>query len=228
MIDKDLIKFGKVSLGSGFHHTDGENGILNFLPEQYKKFMPMTMDGEIIAGDITQYSGKHPFIKFAFINLIQETVFDTSLQQKILNMYDISEKTVGFFNWKNIINEGHLSWSINSFTEKSMKPFIWGQVPIFNTVYDNLKYIRKLGFDLFDDIIDHSYDSIEDPIKRIDAVVTQLEKICSWSIEDCQSYKKQNMSRFIKNRTIAQELRDYKFEQMMLENLQKVFDGFRS
>jgi len=225
IIDKDLIKFGKVSLGSGFHYTDGENGILNFLPDQYKKLMPMIVDGKFEGGDENQYFGSHPSIQLAFINLVQETAFDTSLQFRILDIYNIKEDFVGIFNWKNLTNKGHLSWQLNSFTEKSMKPFVWGQVPLFNTVNDNLKYIRKLGFDLFDDIIDHSYDLIEDPIARIDAVVVQLEKICQWSIDDCQSYKKQNMARFIKNREIAQELHDYKFDQMTLNNLQKVFDN---
>ena len=228
MIDKDLIKFGKVSLGCGFHFTDGENLILNFLPEQYKKLMPMIIDGEFKGGSDNTFFGSHPSIQFAFINLIQETAFDSSLQLKVLDIYNITEDNVGFFNWKNITNKGHLCWSINSFTEKSMKPFVWGQVPIFNTVYDNLKYIRKLGFDLFDDIIDHSYDLIEDPIERIKAVVDQLEMICSWSIDDCANYKKQNMVRFIRNREIAQELHDYKFEQIALDNLQKALDKYNT
>ena len=226
MIDKDLIKFGKVSLGCGFHFTDGENGILNFIPEKYKKLMPMIVDSKFRGGNDNTFFGSHPSIQFAFINLIQESAFDSSLQLKVLDIYNITEDNVGFFNWKNITNKGHLSWSSNFFSEKSMKPFVWGQVPIFNTVYDNLKYIRKLGFDLFDDIIDHSYDMIEDPIARIDAVVNQLEKICQWSIDDCIDYKKQNMARFIKNREIAQELYDYKFEEMALNNLQKAIDKY--
>jgi hypothetical protein len=226
MIDKDLIKFGKVSLGCGFHFTDGENDILNFLPEKYKKLMPMIVDSKFRGGNDNTFFGSHPSIQFAFVNVIQESAFDSSLQRKILDIYNITENSIGFFNLKNITNEGHLSWSVNSFTEKSMKPFVWGQVPLFNTVYNNLKYIRKLGFDLFDDIIDHSYDLIEDPIARIDAVVNQLEKICQWSIDDCIDYKKQNMARFIKNRTIAQELHDYKFEQIALDNLQKALDKY--
>ena len=67
---------------------------------------------------------------------------------------------------------------------------------------------------------------IEDPIARIDAVVNQLEKICQWSIDDCIDYKKQNMARFIKNREIAQELYDYKFEEITLNNLQKTLDKY--
>ena len=218
MIDRDLIKFGKVSLGSGFHVNAGENLILNFLPEKYLNKFPMFIDGLILGQDQEQYKGISPDIHGAFVNLIQETPFDKSLEYKILEIY----------NAPDIYGKKQEYWSINSFTEKSMKPFVWGQVPIFNTVYDNLKYIRKLGFDLFDDIIDHSYDLIEDPIERIKAVVDQLEMICSWSIDDCANYKKQNMVRFIRNREIAQELHDYKFEQIALDNLQKALDKYKT
>ena len=216
MIDRDLIKFGKVSLGSGFHFNAYENLILNFLPEKYLNKFPMFIDGLILGQE--RYKGISPDIHGAFVNLIQETPFDKSLEYKILEIY----------NAPDIYGKKQEYWSINSFTEKSMKPFVWGQVPIFNTVYDNLKYIRKLGFDLFDDIIDHSYDLIEDPIERIKAVVDQLEGICRWSIDDCANYKKQNMVRFIRNREIAQELHDYKFEQIALDNLQKALDKYNT
>ena len=218
IIDRDLIKFGKVSLGSGFHFNAGENLILNFLPEKYLNKFPMFIDGLILGQDQEQYKGISPDIHGAFVNIVHETSFDESLEYKILEIY----------NAPDIYVPKQLYWSINSFTEKSMKPFVWGQIPIFNTVYDNLKYIRKLGFDLFDDIIDHSYDLIEDPIERIKAVVDQLEGICRWSIDDCIDYKKQNMVRFIRNREIAQELHDYKFEQIALDNLQKALDKYKT
>ena len=228
LIDKDLIKFGKLSLGSGYYFNNSENELLNFLPEKYKKFMPMVIDGTIINDDINAYVSIHPSMQSAFINIVHETAFDPSLLPTILNTYNTTEDSVGFSIWKNITNSKKLTWQVNSFTEKSMKPFVWGQVPIFNTVYDNLKYIRKLGFDLFDDIIDHSYDQIKDPIARIDAAIAQLEKICKWSIEDCQEYKKKNITRFVRNREIAQELHDHTFEKMALDSLQKALDKYKT
>jgi len=227
MIDRDLIKFGKVSLGSGCHSTKNENGILNFLPHEYKKILPLSIDGYHVGDSEKIFSGENLILNLAFVNVVQETSFDPTIQNKIFKIFNISKENVGFFNWKNLTNLGNAYYSVNTFTEKTIKSFAWGQIPLFNTVYDNLKYIRKLGFDLFDDIIDHSYDMIEDPISRIDAVIDQLEKICNWSIEDCQTYKKQNIARFIRNREIAQELHDYKFEEMALDNLQKALDRYK-
>ena len=44
-------------------------------------------------------------------------------------------------------------------TEKSFKHFAWHQIPIFNASKGHFEIIRDLGFDMFDDIIDHSYSN---------------------------------------------------------------------
>lgn len=44
-------------------------------------------------------------------------------------------------------------------SEKSYKPFAWHQIPIFISTIGQVETVRSFGFDMFDDIIDHSYDS---------------------------------------------------------------------
>jgi hypothetical protein len=44
-------------------------------------------------------------------------------------------------------------------TEKTFKVFAWHQLPIFVATPGHVAVVRSLGFDLFDDIIDHSYDT---------------------------------------------------------------------
>jgi hypothetical protein len=51
------------------------------------------------------------------------------------------------------------------------------QFPIWMAVPGLVAQIRNLGFDLFDDIIDHSYDNIEDFDQRSDAVVQQAMQL---------------------------------------------------
>lgn len=228
MIDTGLTKFGKISLGSGFHISNNENNILNFLPDQYKSFMPMIIDGKLEDGNNNIFSGEHPDIKFAFVNLVQETAFSADLNYKILKIYNIDNDFSNHFYSDTIIKKNQIHWNVNSITEKSIKPFAWGQVPLFNTIYDNIKYVRELGFDLFDDIIDHSYDMIEDSIERIDAIIGQLENICAEPIEYWQQYKTKNIHRFMRNREIAQELNDFKFEEMTVSSLQKALDKYNN
>jgi hypothetical protein len=43
-------------------------------------------------------------------------------------------------------------------SEKSFKVFAWHQIPIFMASPRQVETVRNIGFDVFDDIIDHSYD----------------------------------------------------------------------
>ena len=44
-------------------------------------------------------------------------------------------------------------------TEKSMKPFYFYQFPLFLASYGHVKHLKeRFGFDVFDDILNHSYD----------------------------------------------------------------------
>jgi hypothetical protein len=56
-------------------------------------------------------------------------------------------------------------------TEKTMH-FIFGcNFPIMVSSPDTVDFLRSIGLDMFDDIIDHSYDTILDPAARINAAI---------------------------------------------------------
>lgn len=66
-------------------------------------------------------------------------------------------------------------------TEKIFKPIVAKQPFVLLGCVDNLKYLRSYGFKTFDQWWDESYDNIEDPIERIQAVVSIIKEICSMS-----------------------------------------------
>jgi hypothetical protein len=71
---------------------------------------------------------------------------------------------------------------------------------------NHVQILRAMGFDLFDDLIDHNYDEEISPYKRIKLVIDQLEKICrTMTLDDIQTYKRNNMDRFIRNRKLAED-----------------------
>ena len=191
-----------MSLGSGYYHSDDENADLwNLIPDRYRKMMPLIIDGIIAKkDDHKQHRAVDKRFNNSFINYVMETSFEQEVTPQ--------------------------TWNAPFVTEKSIKPFAWGQVPIFLTPFDTLKHIRNLGFDLFDDIIDHGYDMERDPSKRIKMTVDQLEKICKWSIEDCQQFKKDNIERFSKNREISDYLRTIYLPQINVTNLQLTLDSY--
>jgi hypothetical protein len=74
-----------------------------------------------------------------------------------------------------IIAETYIHKTILS--EKTFKIFAVGQIPIMCGAQHAIKHLRQLGFDVFDDIVDHSYDEIADWQDRIIAMHNCLDKI---------------------------------------------------
>ena len=62
-------------------------------------------------------------------------------------------------------------------SEKTFKIFSAGQIPIMCGARHAIKHLRELGFDVFDDIVDHSYDNIENWKERINAMHVSLDKL---------------------------------------------------
>lgn len=63
-------------------------------------------------------------------------------------------------------------------SEKSYKVFAAGQIPIMCGPKNAVQHLRNLGFDVFDDIVDHNcYDQEDDWIKRIDLMHKLLDNL---------------------------------------------------
>ena len=92
------------------------------------------------------------------------------------------------------------SWHEIFITEKSLKAFLYRQVPVFWAVPGTVKLLRDIGFDVYDDIIDHSYDSVVDPNERLDTVVAVLKNfIEQHTLNDMNNLRKQLWPRINKN-----------------------------
>lgn len=59
-------------------------------------------------------------------------------------------------------------------SEKTFKAFAWHQIPVWHASPGHAKVTRDLGFDLFDDIINHDYDSITTYNDRTDKLIESL------------------------------------------------------
>lgn len=62
-------------------------------------------------------------------------------------------------------------------SEKTYKIFNAGQIPIMSGPKGAIGHLRNLGFDVFDDIVDHSYDNIDDWKTRILTMHESLDKL---------------------------------------------------
>ena len=89
-----------------------------------------------------------------------------------MNAVDLSVYTDSLFH---IVAESRMEESLLS--EKTWKIFKVGQIPVMCGPQHAVAHLRRLGFDVFDDIVDHSYDTVADWKSRIQAMHCSLDKI---------------------------------------------------
>jgi len=82
-------------------------------------------------------------------------------------------------------------------TEKTQHSVFGCSFPIWISSPGTVKFMREIGLDVFDDIIDHSYDIVENPIDRLYLAISKnKELLTNPNIKDIW---KENTTRFIKN-----------------------------
>ena len=96
-----------------------------------------------------------------------------------------------------------LSWRSIFITEKSFKVFAWHQFPIWYAVSGLVAKIRDMGFDLFDDLIDHSYDKDTDPLTRMDSVVAEAHR---FSNLDTVALRQKHWNRLESNAQLVEQI----------------------
>lgn len=62
-------------------------------------------------------------------------------------------------------------------TEKTLRPIACGRPFMLMSPYGSLQYLRDYGFQTFDQLIDETYDTIEDPAQRLQAVIKEMGRI---------------------------------------------------
>lgn len=165
------------------------------------------------------YKYNEKVFKETLINLSDDGIISKDICSKILKMklpitidHDVSEKPEYISNKINklynpILNlvtenltgmdHGDVSpYGIITFTEKTIKPFQAKQIPLFIGLCGLQDVYRKLGFDLFDDLINNDFENEQNPIKRISMVVDELERLSKIDLVD---FKNKNLHRFEKN-----------------------------
>lgn len=91
-------------------------------------------------------------------------------------------------------------WRSHFITEKTFKAFGLRQLPLWFAVPGFVAQVRKLGFDLFDDIVDHGYDTIPDERMRFECVAQQIKNLDEQlTLEQCQQIRRSLIDRLNQN-----------------------------
>jgi hypothetical protein len=92
------------------------------------------------------------------------------------------------------------NWRSVFLTEKTWKAVMQRQIPIWYGVPGLVDHVRSLGFDTFDDILDHHYDAIQDETARHQSVFDLIRQINNqYSLADCQILRQQLQPRLEAN-----------------------------
>ena len=189
ILNRNLQQWGYFSIGSGeelyspdfFERTRKELGI----DDNNLKYFPSYVDGIIPQKMQQSYLFEDDKIRNALINVVFESSFE----------YVPDIPRVG------------PSWTVPMITEKTVKAFALGQIPIILGPPGQVEKTRQLGFDLFDDLINHRYDKPYDYNLRIKYFVDSLERFVNrTSQSDLQNIKQALMPRFINNLELAKKL----------------------
>tara|TARA_R110002167_G_scaffold88051_1_gene237691 strand:- start:241 stop:1131 length:891 start_codon:yes stop_codon:yes gene_type:complete len=76
--------------------------------------------------------------------------------------------------------------------EKLLNSQLGGNFPIIIGGKNSVKWLRDNGFDVFDDIIDHSYDSHTDPVLRLQSAIENNKSLLSNATNTIQLWKNNN------------------------------------
>lgn len=92
--------------------------------------------------------------------------------------------------WKSglwhIVTETVFYYNKLHLTEKIFKPIVARRPFMLAAAPGNLAYLRSYGFETFDRWIDESYDNIQDPDQRLQAIVDQTQRLCSMNRAELQ------------------------------------------
>lgn len=133
--------------------------------------------------------------------------------------YELVQNTETVLDWNNIDNfDKHLQHRYQSATVEIVSETLYDQsynrfhdvtekftncvfgfvFPIFVASQGYVNLIRSFGFDVFDDIVDHTYDNIADPAKRMQKAILDNKKLLADKQYSIDLWHK-NYHRFVKN-----------------------------
>lgn len=100
-------------------------------------------------------------------------------------------------------------WHSKFITEKTFKAFALRQIPLWWAVPGLVEEIRKLGFDLFDDLVCHDYDNESDESVRLEKLFTHIVELDqTYTVDQCEKLRHKLKSRLDHNFNLLQSLCD--------------------
>jgi hypothetical protein len=116
------------------------------------------------------------------------------------NVHNFKDKLSVYYTntFVEIVSETSYTEKCFLITEKVLNSIYGCNFPIILSSQGCVGFLRDMGLDVFDDVIDHSYDLIENPIDRLYTAITKNQELLTNSERTKQLWK-ERADRFAKN-----------------------------
>jgi hypothetical protein len=180
---RGLLNYGAVSFLLDYRENAGYDKNWNTVEEKQKLFQWIFDKG------LDKFLPEHEILK----NQVPYRNFDKDLDQTVVDT-KIS-----------LVLETYYDREAIAFSEKVFRALQLPRPMLLFSGIGSVNILKNLGFDLYDDLVDHNYDYIENPIKRQLKILSILEnfKTFEYSDEVLLDFEK----RAEKNRNILFELK---------------------
>jgi hypothetical protein len=144
--------------------------------------------------NLTNYTYSLPWIKNPFTSLpVTNYMIGTEKQmpqgirsgsiRNSQNYKQLLQKTVFEPSCISLITEPSYIEKEALISEKTIMAIYGGTIPIWVGGWRCADSMRMLGFDVFDDLVDHTYQSLEDPIRRVEkSIELNLDLLSSFTM----------------------------------------------
>jgi hypothetical protein len=140
-----------------------------------------------------------------FTNLVQPVTF---VDNDAVVGIDLSINHPAYLEtYVNLVTETTVSSHTPMLSEKTFKPIVAGQLFVLVASPGAVQFLRDIGIDTFDDIIDHSYDSVVDIRQRIQLALIQMDRLVEMDLGTLYNQIKPRLKRNSEY-FLSQEFRD--------------------
>jgi hypothetical protein len=167
------------------------------------KFIDLLVEHNLINDCVTAFNPTDPESKLHYsqhhftnpeykpIHQLEQYLKPTSSESWSSAEFDVDDYNSSEFE---IVLETLFDDSRIQLTEKILRPIACGQPFILVGTTGSLEYLKSYGFKTFNNIIDESYDQIQNPVERLTSIVQLMKEITKWTakekLENLQKIKK--------------------------------------
>ena len=148
--------------------------------------------------------GYTKFYKNTDLSVDDYNIYGTVVNDNV-NNFNHSLRTKYQHSFVEIVSESSFSSPSYLVTEKTLNSMYGCNFPIIMSGAGHVDHLRSIGFDMFDDIVNHSHDTIANPLDRIILAIENNKQLLT-DHQYSKSLWSTSIDRFLNNIKISQKV----------------------